>query len=219
METAPPLPTPPKSKKLQSLEDILLSLGPITSISYDPFKPEPKQKARALLPPEFPPKPHPFDYFTLFFTRDLFQTITINTNRYANLYKLHVSQERAREWSDLLVEQLYVFLGVVIYMGVHNEPRIDMYWNTDFNKGPLHTVPNHISLCRFEQIKRFCHISCPESDERKGYHLPNNKIWWYKLEPLASSIQASSQRYYSPSSEVSIDELMVRCFGRYVFFS
>jgi hypothetical protein len=89
-----------------------------------------------------------------------------------------------------------------------------MYWNTDFNKGPLHSIPSHISLRRFEQIKRYCHISCPISDQQRGYYLPSNKIWWYKVEPLASTLQASFQRHYSPSSEVSIDELMVRCFGR-----
>ena len=109
-----------------------------------------------------------------------------------------------------------MFLGAIIYMGVHEEPQIEIYWNASFNKGPLHTISNHISLCRFEQIKRYCHISCPESDERNGYHLPSNKVWWYKLEPLASALQASFRRYYSPSSEVSIDELMVRCFGRCV---
>jgi hypothetical protein len=69
-----------------------------------------------------------------------------------------------------------MFLSAIIYMGVHEEPAIEMYWNIDFNKGPLHTISTHISLCCFEQIKRFCHISCPESDERAGYHLPYNKI-------------------------------------------
>lgn len=112
------------------------------------------------------------------------------------------------------MEELYVFIGAIIYMGVHEEPQIEMYWNTDFNKGPLHSISSRLSLCRFEQIKRYCHISNPKNNEKAGYHLPSNKIWWYKVEPLASSIQASSQRYYSPSSEVSIDELMVRCFGR-----
>jgi len=68
-----------------SLEDILLRLGPIIDVSYEPFQSEPKQPARALLPPSFPQNPHPFDYFSLFFTYDLFQTITINTNRYANI--------------------------------------------------------------------------------------------------------------------------------------
>jgi hypothetical protein len=81
----------------------------------------------------------------------------------------------------------------------------------------VYTISTHILLCRFEQIKRLCHILCLESDKRAGYHLLTNEVWWYKLEPLASLVRASSQRYYSPSSEVSIDELMVRFYGRFVF--
>jgi hypothetical protein len=109
-----------------------------------------------------------------------------------------------------------MFLSTIIYIRVHEEPQIEIYWNTDFNRGPLYTISNHISLYRFQQIKQYYHISCFKSDENNGYHLPFNKIWWYKLEPLASALQASFQRYYSPSFEVSIDELMVRCFGRYI---
>jgi hypothetical protein len=58
-------------------------------------------------------------------------------------------------------------------MGAHEEPQIEMYWNTDFNKGPLHYISNHISLHRFEQIKRYCPISCLESDERNGFGTQN----------------------------------------------
>jgi hypothetical protein len=49
-------PNPPKLKKQKaySLEDILLEFGLITSVSYKPFKCEPKQIARALLPLSFP---------------------------------------------------------------------------------------------------------------------------------------------------------------------
>ena len=73
------------TQKAQSLEDILHQLGPITDVSFEPFQTEPKQTAKALLPPSFPSKPHPFDYFSLFFTHDLLQTITTNTNQYANI--------------------------------------------------------------------------------------------------------------------------------------
>ena len=81
-----------------------------------------------------------------------------------------------------------MFLGIIIYMGVYKEPKIEIYWNTDFNKGPLYTISNYILFYQFEQIKRNCYISCPKSDENNGYHLPSNKIWWYKLKPLASSL-------------------------------
>ncbi len=218
-----PIPNLPKgSQKARSLEEILLELGPATSVSYDPIQVENKQAASVLLPATFPQEPHPFDYFSLFFTHDLFQTITKNTNRYASLKRQdreEGKEEVLREWKDLNTYELYVFIGAIIYMGIHEEPRIDMYWNTDSNKGPLHSIPSHITLRRFEQIKRYCHISCPNRDQEKGFHLPSNKIWWYKLEPLASSLRASCQQYYSPSSEVSIDELMVQCFGRFVVYT
>ena len=63
-----------------------------------------------------------------------------------------------------------------------------MYWNIDFNKGPLYLILSYISLCRFKQIKQYCYISYPKSNKRNGYHLPSNKIWWYKVEPLTLSI-------------------------------
>jgi hypothetical protein len=50
IELTPDLPPQPKKQKAQSLEDILLSLGLITSVSYEPFQAEPKQVARAVLP-------------------------------------------------------------------------------------------------------------------------------------------------------------------------
>jgi Transposase IS4 len=200
--------------KGRTLDDIVAEFGPINQVVFEPVQLEPSTPARALLPHQFLATSHPFNYFTLFFTPELFSTITKNTNRYAAIQRMQAIAERQREWNDLITEELYVFIGAIIYMGIHTEPDIAMYWNTDFNKGPLHPISQYITLRRFEQIKRYCHISCSESDQTAGYHLPTNKKWWYKVEPLASSLQASFQHYYSPSSEVSIDELMVRCFGR-----
>jgi hypothetical protein len=84
-DTSSPPPTQPKKQTAQALQDILLKLGPITSVSYEPFQGEPRQAARALLPTSFPRNLHPFDYFSLFFIHDLLQTITTNINRYANI--------------------------------------------------------------------------------------------------------------------------------------
>ena len=163
-------------RKTRSLEDILLEFEPIHTVSYEPIQVESNRSASVLLPSTFPKQPHPFDYFTLFFTPTLFNQITTNTNQYANIQRLHVVEERHREWTNLLVEELYVFIGAIIYIGVHEELEVSMYWNTDFNKGPLHSIPTHISLRRFEQIKRYCHISCPLNDEKEGYYLLSNKI-------------------------------------------
>jgi len=39
------------------------------------------------------------------------------------------------------------FFGAIIYIGVYEKPQISMYWNVDFNEGPLYIISNHISLC------------------------------------------------------------------------
>jgi hypothetical protein len=62
-------------------------------------------------------------------------------------------------------------------MGVHEEPQIPQYWNTDFNSGPIHPISTHISKNRYEQIKRYLHISLTAIDKANGYDLPTNKIW------------------------------------------
>lgn len=205
----------PKEKETKALivHEIIEQYGDLKNIEFIPFPPEDKRAAKPLLPTTFPTKPTPADYFTLFFTDNVYDMITKNTNKYASIRRRDV-ENKQREWDDMLAHELRVFIGAIIYMGVHVEPQIEDYWQTDLKKGPLHTIPTHISLRRFEQIKRYLHISCPEEDVRLGRNQPANTTWWYKLEPLSSHLQASFQGYYSPSSNVSIDELMVRCFGR-----
>jgi hypothetical protein len=215
MDKPAPKPAPKSApKKLHTLEDILNEFKTLDQVQFDPFKPEAHTKARANLPQSFLSlsQPHPLDYFNLFLTDDLWKTITTNSNRYAAFQQRTNPEERRRPWKNLIPEELRVFVGAAIYMGIHKEPQIEDYWNTDIKGGPLHTIPIHISLCRFEQIKRFLHISDAEEDIRTGRDCSDQ--WWYKLEPLASALQRSFAQFYTPSSEVSIDEIMVQCFGR-----
>jgi hypothetical protein len=73
---------PPKQKP-RTLQDILNEFGDPEKVQFDPFQPEAYRKAYATLPPSFPSRPQPIDFFSLFLTDDLWQIITKNTNRYA----------------------------------------------------------------------------------------------------------------------------------------
>ena len=64
-----------------------------------------------------------------------------------------------------------------------------------------------MSLKHFEQIKRYLHISSP---------MVTINNYFEKLEPLLSKIRDVSKQLYTPSSNVSVDEMMVRFFGRSV---
>ncbi len=56
-------------------------------------------------------------------------------------------------------------MGVILYMGIHYKPQIELYLNPDFAQGPLYIISAHLSLRRFKQIKRYYHVSCLDSDE------------------------------------------------------
>jgi len=103
-------------------------------------------------------------------------------------------------------------IDIYIYMGIHKELQIPQYWNSNIHLGLIHTISSYISLCWFEQIKRYCYISDVEDDIRQQRNIGDN--WWHKLEPLALSLQSTFVRYYIPSSEVSINKPMVQCFSR-----
>jgi hypothetical protein len=97
--------TPPTEGQLRSnpkvlkadLVDILISeFGDPQSTPFEPFQPEKECPARAILPSNFPTQPVPSDYFNLFFTSDLFDLITRNTNKYAAIQRLDTA-EKGRE--------------------------------------------------------------------------------------------------------------------------
>lgn len=64
-----------------------------------------------------------------------------------------------------------------------------------------------MTLKRFEQIKRYFHISEPFE------HLSRHE-WYRKLLPLADQLKERFQTLMVPASDVSIDEMMVRFVGR-----
>ena len=113
---------PSKRSKTTCLTDQLITeFGDLKSIQFEPFQPEQSRPAEALLPSSFPTNPLPSDYFNLFFTSDLFDLIVRNTNKYAAIQRLDKA-EKGREWHNLNSAELRVFIGVIIYMGVHLEP-------------------------------------------------------------------------------------------------
>ena len=116
------LPAKPARKARKSLEDILSTFKPIKSVSYTPFQIEPYREPEALLPSTFPTNLYLFDYFSLLFTPDIFCTITTITNRYANIQRIKIVDQNIREQSDLLTEELYVVIRILIYIGVYYKP-------------------------------------------------------------------------------------------------
>ena len=76
----------------------------------------------------------PEDYFSLFFSEELYQLIADETNLYAQLLRANrpmTARSSLRNWRDLSVPELKAFIGLILNMGIINVPSIRDYWSTD----------------------------------------------------------------------------------------
>ncbi|CAG8847525.1 13122_t:CDS:1, partial [Racocetra persica] len=73
-------------------------------------------------------------------------TIVENTNYYA----VAKSAGKGREWVSLTVEELLIWLALLIYMGIFKLPSKEDYWKADW-KYPQHNITKYMTLVRFEQ--------------------------------------------------------------------
>jgi len=166
-------------------------------IHTKPFFP----KGKSVLPGHLNLSPSIVEVFRLFFDDKMLKTIVINTNYYA-AWK---DAGKGREWVDLTAPELLVFFAICIYFGLFRaNGSLECQWDKDRRK-PEHQILKHMSLLRFQQIKRFLHISV---------HGTQNGNYYAKVEPLLSHIRKTSQSIYRPSSNMSVDEMIIRFLGR-----
>lgn len=151
----------------------------------------------------------PILIFKLFFPDALFDTLATNTNSYARS-KREDPLATGRSWVDISVKELRVWIGICIYMGIFKSPALEDYWKHD-GLHPLHPITKYMSLTRFEQVKRYLHVS--------PVNIPTHttdgcRLWHGKIDILLDQLCKSSQAYRVPSTNISIDEAIIRCTGR-----
>lgn len=78
----------------------------------------------------------------------------------------------------------------------------------------------------FKQIKHYLHISDPffkkkmnkpaiKKDEKHWKQEELERVWWYKVELIAAEFRQACVHHYIPETNISIDEFMICCFGRF----
>lgn len=160
----------------------------------------------------------PLSLFLLFLPVELWNDVVANINKYAELH--HRSE--GRPWQPVSFNEVMVFIGGLLYMGLYHEPQIESYWHTAHPLKPLHPICNHMSLSHFEQIKHYLHILPPMSGPLNHKPTPKEEVregqleskWWHKLDPMISQFQSASEQYYIPGSKIAIDKVMIKTYGQ-----
>ena len=138
----------------------------------------------------------PEEFFRLLFPDDLVELIVDNTNLYASQKGVPIVFTK---------EDILGFIGLNIAMGIHSLPATRDYWA----KEPLLRSPWFSSVMprdKFMAISRFLHFT--DNSQALSRDDPNfDRLW--KIRPVIDKIQEQSQKMYTPSEKVSIDESMI----------
>src|ERR1700722_6765665 len=105
---------------------------------------------------------HPIHYFELFWGPEVWNTLVENTNAYAKYKEARNKEnkaEKSRWWKAVTLYKMCIFIALLIYIGIAGTSNIISYW--DKSGLTIHRPMELITLFRFQQIKRYFHVSAP----------------------------------------------------------
>jgi len=130
------------------------------------------------------------------------------------------TQEEQRPWKPVKTAEIYRWLGVIIWMGLHPEKVTQTYWNIDPKGAPIHaSVARAMSRTRWEQIYRYLHVCDVEVELQKKANNSTNSISnrlsaWEKVDGIANYLRTNFKKHWTPGTHVAVDECIARFTGR-----
>ncbi|KAH8031452.1 hypothetical protein HPB51_017224 [Rhipicephalus microplus] len=147
------------------------------------------------------------DFFRLF-TAEVIRAICLNTNKYAwtHILEKPTYSEKDGSWKEVTPEEMMKFIGLLMYMGILELPRLNLYWSTTKMLSEL-LPPKVMSRRRFTALLAMLHVSDPETNGATAQKL--DKVSW-----LLQHINDCSATFFQPYREISVDERMVKSKAR-----
>ena len=140
----------------------------------------------------------PHELFELFFTSDLLEHVQEQIGLYCAF--------KGKPDPHVTVQELKVFLGVLILSGYACFPRRRMYWEETPDVGNK-LVSNAMRLNRFEKIMEVLHFQ----DNTKLD--PDDRFC--KLRGVSNYLEQQFMKHFVPTQNLSHDEALVEYFGRH----
>lgn len=153
----------------------------------------------------------PYDFFKIFITEEIIDHIVMETNRYAEQLKskMKFKKSRLQWWRDTTPNEIEKFLGIILWMGLCNFPKITNYWSSNIIYN--NNIKNYMTRNRFELILRVLHFN---NNEDATVPLTDRLR---KLSPFLSKLKERFQEVIVPAEELCIDETIVPFRGRLAF--
>ncbi|XP_069959989.1 piggyBac transposable element-derived protein 3-like [Cherax quadricarinatus] len=136
-----------------------------------------------------------YDYFTDFFTQDMIDNITFQTNLYARQKDIHTTFQTDSE-------EMTRFIGILLYMGYTVQPSIEDYWRSASRTIQVAEV---MGSKRFRLLRRTIHFN--DNTQKKD----NDRF--YKIRPLYNGLTKACLKVPATPKQ-SVDEVMVAFKGK-----
>ncbi|KAK3869539.1 hypothetical protein Pcinc_025158 [Petrolisthes cinctipes] len=151
--------------------------------------------------------------FRYFFDDEVIYTMCNWINKRATVYfeaNPDKSKVHGLTWHPVTPDELYVFLGLIIVMGVVKLPDMHMYWSHNVIFGGPEIFSHEVmSRNRFFSILKFLRFASPDLVDKNNPHT--------RIEPYLDLLRDRCQTLIRPSRHIAIDEALVLWKGRLGF--
>lgn len=147
----------------------------------------------------------------MFITNEIIDLMVVETNRNADQMlngRRITKASRYSKWTPTDSDEIKLFLGLLIWMGLMPLPSLKNYWSVK-TRYKNHVASKIMSRNRFELLLRFWHFSNNEEAPE------NDRI--FKIRNLVIKIVDNFQKTLEPDSMIAVDETMVPFRGRLKF--
>ena len=109
-----------------------------------------------------------------------------------------------RKWTPTTIAELYRYFGILLFMGLRQEPVHQELWNV---KG--YNLGQYMALQRYEQLNLYFSLR----DRFVSPPTPSDE-WHFILEPVASHLRTVCKKLWQLGTHLAIDEAMIAYRGR-----
>jgi hypothetical protein len=149
--------------------------------------------------------------FQLFLPETTVQQWVDYTNNQANAPATETMEgSRQSQWNPTSVAEIYIWIGIWIYMISHKEYRFEDFWRVpkEGEDGPSHSVIKYMSYDRFFLLKRRLRIDDPDTIEH-GIPAPYSRV-----NEWANSMMEAAVAAVVVGSYLAVDEGMILFEGQ-----
>ena len=149
----------------------------------------------------------PWSFFSLFFTDEIVNHITFQTNLYNN----EISHARGtKPVSPVSREEIKKLFGIILFMGIEKFPNRRMYWNPVTLSKVI--SESNLTRNRFDELLRVLHFNNNAFQRNPG---EVGCKWLFKLQPIIDHFRQVFSTLVTPETMLVVDEMMIAFKGRH----